>query len=182
MDARPDGQTVRTRTIRLPDGRILTVRPARTGDIPGVVALFERLSPDDRYRRFFSGFHPDEAFVARLVDRPPGEGRLLVAELSTPAGSEIVAEAEYGRSPAGDAELALTVDRRWRGWLAPFLLDVLVRDAAASGIGTLRAEVLVQNRPMLALLRSRSGCTRCETGDPCVSELVIPTDPVTVGA
>lgn len=181
MDARPDSQTVRTRTIRLPDGRTLTVRPARTDDVPGIVALFERLSPEDRYRRFFSGFHPDEDFVARLVERPPAEGRLLVAEVSTATGSEIVAEAQYGRSPAGDAELALTVDRRWRGWLAPFLLDVLVREAKASGIASLRAEVLVQNRPMLALLRSR-GCTRCETGDPCVSELVIPTDPVAVGA
>jgi RimJ/RimL family protein N-acetyltransferase len=159
-------------TVRLADGRVLGVRPAGAADVPGIVALFDRLSPDDRYRRFFSGFHPDEAFVRALVERPAAEGVLLVVEASAPDGPEIVAEAEYAVSADGGAELAMTVDRRWRGWLAPFLLDALLQHACDAGIPNLRADVLAQNRAMLALLRSR-GCAMAESGDPCTSEVVV---------
>lgn len=172
MDAGTDGPAVLPAAIQLPDGRTVVVRPAGSDDVPGLVALFERLTPDDRHGRFFSGFHPDEEFVTDILARPPTAGRLLVAEVAGPDGSEIIAEAEYARLPDGDAELALTVDRRWRGWLGPFLLDVLLRVADASGIPSLRAEVLAQNRPMLALLRSR-GSAVAESGDPCVTTLVV---------
>lgn len=172
MDAGSDPRTVVPSTVRLPDGRAVVVREAVLADVPGLVALFEGLTPDDRHRRFFSGYRPDDAFVRALLDRPPAEGRLLVAEVSGPAGSDIVAEAEYARLPDGDGELAMTVDRRWRGWLGPFLLDALLQVADAAGIPNLRAEVLAQNRPMLALLRSR-GCAIVERGDPCVTAVVV---------
>lgn len=175
MDAGPDGADVLPAAVRLPDGRAVVVRPAVDDDVPALVALFERLTPDDRHRRFFSGYHPDEAFVRAVLDRPPDAGRLLVAEVTGPAGAEVVAEAEYACLPDGDAELAMTVDRRWRGWLGPFLLDALLRVAAAAGVPSLRAEVLAQNRPMLALLRSR-GCAVAESGDPCITELVVGAD------
>lgn len=175
MDAGSEDGTVPGRAVQLPDGRTLVVRPAVTSDVPALVALFERLSPEDRYRRFFSGFHPAEEFVRDLVTRAPADGRLLVVEVSDPAGTEVVAEAEYARLADGDAELAMTVDRRWRGWLGPFLLDALLQVADAAGIPSLRAEVLTQNRPMLALLRAR-GCAMAESGDPCVTAVVIGAD------
>lgn len=174
MDAGPDRETVLPSTVRLPDGRAVVVRDAGPADVPGLVSLFERLGPDDRYRRFFSGFRPDDDFVRALVTRPPEEGRLLVAEVTGPDGTGIVAEAEFARLSDGDGELALTVDRGWRGWLGPFLLDALLQVAAADGIPDLRAEVLAQNRPMLALLRSR-GCAMVENGDSCVTEVVVGT-------
>ena len=174
MDAGPDRPTVLPGTVQLPDGRTVVVREAAPADVPGLLALFERLTPDDRHRRFFSGFRPDDAFVRAMLDRPPTEGRLLVAEVSDPAGSEIVAEAEYARLADGDGELGMTVDRRWRGWLGPFLLDALLRVADAAGIPNLRAEVLAQNRPMLALLRSR-GCAMAASGDACVTDVVVGT-------
>jgi GNAT superfamily N-acetyltransferase len=172
MQPGSDRQAVPGGTARLPDGRVLVVRPGRPADVPGILALFEGLSPDDRYRRFFSGFHPDDEFVVALVARPVTEGRLLVAEVSTPEGSEIVGEAEYAHLADGGAELALTVERRWRGWLGSFLLDALLRVADAEGVPCLRAEVLAQNRSMLALLRSR-GCAMVERGDPSVADVVV---------
>jgi len=160
------------RTVDLPDGRTLAVRSAVRDDIAAIRALFERLSPEDRYRRFFSGFRPDEGFVARLLERPEDRGAMLVAEVTDGSGSEVVAEAEYAVLADGDAELALTVDRRWRGWLAAFLLDALLELAASRGVRNLRAEVLVRNRAMLALVRSR-GYAALDTGDPAVVETVI---------
>jgi ribosomal protein S18 acetylase RimI-like enzyme len=174
MDVDRQQQGTPDRTVHLPDGRSLTIRPATVADVPALLELFEGLTPDDRNRRFFSGFHPDATWVTDLVRRPPSEGRLLVAELSAPSGSDVVAEAEWSRSADGDGELAMTVDRRWRGWLAPYLLDAVLEDAAAAGLPNLRAEVLAQNRPMLALLRAR-GCAMAETGDPCVIALVVGT-------
>lgn len=162
------------RVVDLPDGRELRVRPAAARDVRSLCALFERLGPEDRRRRFFSGFHPDEAFFARLVERPPERGLLLVAEVPGPEGDEVVAEAEYGVLDDGDAEVAITVDPAWRGWLAPYLLDALATEAAARGVGNLRAEVLVENRPMLALVRSR-GYAVVETGDCSVVDAAIST-------
>lgn len=163
-----------TRSVELPDGRHLVVRPATAGDVPGLVALFEALGPEDRYRRFFSGFRPDDAFVRALVDRPPGRGAMLVVEVTSDEGPAIVAEAEYGVQEDGDGELAITVDRAWRGWLAPYLLDALVELAASRGVGNLRAEVLVQNRPMLALVQRRPHAS-VATGDPTLVDAVIGT-------
>ena len=42
----------RSRRIRLRDGREVTVRPIGVDDKAGIVAAFERLSADSRYRRF----------------------------------------------------------------------------------------------------------------------------------
>lgn len=162
------------RATVLPDGRRIDVRLATAADVPRLRALFDRLSPEDRYRRFFSGFHPGEVWVADLVARPADRGAVLVAEVSGGGSPEVVAEAEYAVLEDGDGELALTVDRPWRGWLAPYLLDALLELAASRGVPNLRAEVLVQNRPMVALLRLR-GYATVDTGDSTVIDGVVST-------
>lgn len=162
------------RSVDLPDGRRLLVRPPTIDDVPALVALYEGLTPTDRHRRFFSSYHPDEAFVAGLVTRPANRAGMLVVEVVDGDDREIVAEAEYAVEENGDGELGITVDRRWRGWLAPFLLDALLELAASRGVENLRAEVLVENRPMLALIRSR-GYAAVGTGDLCVLDAVLAT-------
>lgn len=162
------------RTVALPDGRRLVVRVPDRHDIPAICALYERLSPTDRHRRFFSGFHPDEGFVAGLVERDPARGAMLVVEVGEGDEAEIVAEAEYGLLDDGDGELGITVDHRWRGWLAPYLLDALLELAASRGVANLRTEVLVENRPMLAVVRAR-GYAAVDSDDRCVLDAVIAT-------
>lgn len=134
----------------------LVVRPVEPGDVDGLLGLYDRLSAEDRYRRFFSGFRPDRPFVEAEVARASGSGFELVV---VTADGEVVAAAGWSALPDGDGELAITVDRRWRGWLGPYLLDALLRAAAARGIRNLQADVLVLNRPMLALVRSRGFVT-----------------------
>lgn len=162
------------RSIALPDGRHLVVRAPTRSDIPGICALYERLGPTERHRRFFSGFHPDAEFVAGLVERDPARGAMLVVEVDDGDGAEIVAEAEYGLLDDGDGELGITVDHRWRGWLAPYLLDALLELAASRGVPNLHAEVLVENRPMLAMVQAR-GYAAVETDDRCVLDAVVST-------
>jgi GNAT superfamily N-acetyltransferase len=143
-------------------GTVLEVREAVADDAPALLTLYERLGPDDTHRRFFSAFHPRLTFVEDWIAVRERGGIVLVAEV-VDAGSDgpsIVGEAGYapvhGRGH-DVAELAVTVDRAWRGWLGPFLLDVLVEHARAHGIVDLVAEVLTTNCAMLAMLRAR-GC------------------------
>jgi hypothetical protein len=58
-----------------------------------------------------------------------------------------------------NGELAITVAADWRGWLGPYLLDVLLGAAAERNVPNLEAEILVENRRMLALMRRRGYAT-----------------------
>lgn len=146
------------RTSRLPDGRSLVVREAAVRDLDGLRALYDGLDDDARYRRFFSMFRPGDRFYDRLLGASARGGACLVATVGTD-DDVVVGEASYEPLPDGDAELAITVDRAWRGWLGPYLLDALLEHAGTHGVPNLEADVLVTNRPMLALLRRR----RCAT-------------------
>jgi hypothetical protein len=141
------------RTIVLPGGRALTVRHSEPGDAAGLSALYDGLSLDDRYHRFFSGSTPKH-FVEQWthLDERGGVGLVAVA---TNGDEHIVAEAGYALLANGDGELAITVAHAWRGWLGAYLLDALVQEAADRGVPNLQAEILVDNGPMFALVRSR---------------------------
>jgi hypothetical protein len=79
----------------------------------------------------------------------------------------IVGEANYVPLANGDGELGMVVAADQRGWLGPYMLDALV-DAAAHGVPNLEAAVLVTNRSMLTLVRSRGYATLGPaTGSPC---------------
>jgi GNAT superfamily N-acetyltransferase len=162
------------RRVPLPGGGELVVRPVSPGDVDGLVALYEGLSDDDRYRRFFSCFDPDRSFFERAVSVEARGGYGLVAVESgdatgprgadgyapgAAAGGRIVGEASYELLPDGDGELAMTVADDRRGWLGPFLLDALIEAAAERGVPNLEADVLVTNSRMLTLLRARGYAT-----------------------
>jgi hypothetical protein len=167
MTAEAAGRALRQEA--LPDGRILEVRLMRQTDIDALAALYDRLSDDDRRRRFFSPFHPNRAFLERwvrlserggcgivaAVRRTGDDGGDPTADRGGAASEELVGEAGFAPLPNGNAELALTIVDGWRGWLGPYLLDLLVEQAAAHGIEALEAEVLAGNLPMLAMLRGR---------------------------
>ena len=79
--------------------------------------LLETLDEEDHYHRFFSSYRPKPAFFAELANVAAVGGRRLVAVVVSGEQSRIVAEAGYTRLPNGDGELAITVERPWRGWL-----------------------------------------------------------------
>ena len=136
------------------------IRSVAARDVDGLEALYDGLDDDARHRRFFSLYRPDRAFFERMAAVDDRGGAGLVATVVDPGGSErLVGEAGYELLPNGHGELAITVERCWRGWLGPVLLDALVDAAAARGVPNLEADVLVTNGPMLAMLRSRGYAT-----------------------
>jgi GNAT superfamily N-acetyltransferase len=130
---------------RLRDGARIRIRPIEPEDREMVVAGFERLSPESRYRRFFSAVprltsrqldyltqvdhHDHEALIA--IDEATGDG---------------VAVARYVRTTEGVAEPAITVIDEWQGrGVANVLLDALVERAREEGVRTFAAPVLTEN-------------------------------------
>lgn len=171
----PDETVARepVRTTRLPDGGSLVIRPVAPGDVDELARLYAGLDTEAAYRRFFSGFHPDDEFFEHLVSVAERGGAGLVAVVEDgPDGDRMVGEASYEPLANGNGELAITVDGTWRGWLGPYLLDALLEVAAAHGVPNLEADVLLTNGPMLALLRAR-GYASVPTEDWSVVRAVI---------
>ena len=131
---------------------MLTVRRGGADDVEGLEGLYESLSIEDRYFRFFAPVRPHRFLIERFIGASDRGGIWLVA--ITDEG-EVVADAGYDLLPDGDAEFTLTVAKPWRGWLGPYLLDMLVSDASRRGVRNLRASILRENRTMLSLVRRR---------------------------
>ena len=164
MPPGPGGVPLPVRSVDLPSGEVLRIRPVEPADAEGLAALYEGLGSEDRYRRFFSHYRPSRTFLERMTTVAERGGCGLVATVTSPDGSvRIVGEASFSLLDDGDGELGITVDRERRGWLGPYLLDALVAAAAAMGVPNLQAEILVGNGPMLALVRARGAAV---TGHP----------------
>jgi hypothetical protein len=142
--------------LDLCDGRTIEVRATRAGDGPLLHDFYTPLPTHDVYRRFFSAWHPSEDWCEEWATVGERGGFGVLALLNEASGeNRVIAEAGYAMRRDGDGDLAVTVDPEWRGWLGAYLVDVLVRHAAANGIENLQAEVLLENRPMLTVLRHR---------------------------
>jgi GNAT superfamily N-acetyltransferase len=143
------------RRIRLPDGRSISVRMVEPSDAHHLERLFERMDDEDRYRRFFSPHHPAPAFFEWLAAIDDRDGVAVVVVDLADDELPIVAEADYELLENGNGEMAIVVDRQWRGWVGPYLVGVLAAIAADRGVANLEAEVLTVNRPMRTLTRNR---------------------------
>jgi GNAT superfamily N-acetyltransferase len=132
----------------------LVVRPVEPDDSQRVRRLFERLSPETVYRRFFTMFPTPPPAVMRYLTAVDHFDHESLAVLD---GDEIVALASWDR-PAHDvaeAELAILVEDAWqhRG-LGRALMGMLTAEAARRGITVLNATVLTQNQPARRLALS----------------------------
>lgn len=156
-------------------GRHLTVSEALPDDAPRVLEMYQRLSHHDTHLRFHSGFRPNAAFVDNWLDRSTRGGAVLIVIEGDIETGRVIADAGYIPSDPQTAELAMTIDPERRGWLGPYLLDVMVEHARAAGIVNLVAEVLTNNCAMMALLRAR-GCAFEPSSDLSVARVLIGTE------
>jgi ribosomal protein S18 acetylase RimI-like enzyme len=135
-------------------GKVVTVRPLANGDTATVAAVFDRLSPASRERRY----HAAKPLLT------PGELAYL-AQVG-PASHVIVAHVDGDPLPAGMARLARDASDRTAGELAfevadcyqghgigTLLVELLLADARAAGIRRVDAWVQTSNRAALGLLR-----------------------------
>jgi hypothetical protein len=117
--------TVTPRSIPVAHGQTIVVRPVKPQDEPGLADLYDGLDVGDRYRRFFCSYRPSHDFIQSLANPGPREAG-VVAELIEPTAKRLVAEAGDSFLADGIGEFAMVVAREWRGWLGPYLLDLVV--------------------------------------------------------
>ena len=121
---------------------------------------YARLSPEAIYLRLFAPKKElTEAELTRLIEVDFDREVALVATIGAGTQESVIGGGRYvsANSDRRTAEVAFTVDGRYRGQgIASRLLQHLAVIARGRGIARFEAEVLAENRPMLAVF-ARSG-------------------------
>lgn len=146
----------------LNDGSVIELREVEPSDKGAIEAGLARLSPESRYRRFFSAqdrFSPSDLRYLTEVDHHDHEAVIAFNE-----AGETVGVARYVRGTDGDsAEVAVVVADEWQGKGAgTALLERLTKRASENGVERFVALVLQENDDAVELFRSISG----DTGTP----------------
>ncbi len=169
-------------TVVLRDGRVVQIRPVHADDASALVAMHEHHSARTVRRRFFSSMPHLPADQARRFADVDGTNRVALA--AQDASGALVAVARYdclppGPGPSGQpggtaAEVAIVVtdDYQHHG-LGVALLTRLIAVARAHGVDRFTADVLMDNRPMLATFRD-AGLTYTADAEGGVVHLVLP--------
>lgn len=136
--------------VRLRDGSRVAVRPVRARDEPALRSFLAGLCGQARYLRFFSG-GADVASAARLAAATGADRYGLLAHDET---GSLVGHALYIQLDDKRAEVAVEVaDHLHDRGLGTILIERLASVAEQHGITRFIAEVLPQNRQMLAVFR-----------------------------
>lgn len=150
-----------TETIKLLDGRQVTLRPIRPDDAPRLQEGFLHLSPQSIYMRFLkaaSGLSDKQALQLATVDYK--DQMALVGAVKEEGEEHLVAVARYG-AIAGDepglAEAAIIVRDDYQGvGLGKILMKRLLQYGRRHGVHNLVATVHTSNARILRFI-TKSG-------------------------
>lgn len=151
----PGASRVMDDGLILADGTRLLLRALSSDDRAGLAALFARLTPESRYRRFLSPkreLTPRELTYFTDIDHCHHEAFAAV----DPRDCSIVGVGRYVHDAdrAGVAAVAVEVADELQGMgIGTALATHTVRRARANGFALLTATTLWGNRPARALLR-----------------------------
>jgi GNAT superfamily N-acetyltransferase len=145
--------------VRLRDGSRVAIRPIAPGDKALIAAAFAALSPDSRYRRFFTPLEAlDQPRLAYLTEIDHHDHEALVA--IEPEDGTCVGVARFVRVDAEGAEPAVAVADRWqRRGLGTALLERVADRARAEGIVRFSGAVLAENHDAIRLVERLAGGT-----------------------
>ena len=155
----------RPQKLILDDGTELAVRPIGPDDKAGVLAVFHRMSPESRYRRFFSPLTDLSERDLQYLTEIDHHDHEALAAIEPETG--IVGVARFVRTDGPHAGASVAVGDEWqhRG-VGTGLLELLAERAREEGITHFIALVLSDNRDALELFESLgSDSTRERTRD-----------------
>lgn len=159
LHAVPPPITRRARRIHvtLMDGTRISMRPIEPVDKAAIREGFDHLSDESRYRRFMGGVKRlTDPILEALTEVDHDNHEAWVAYAPYDRGTPGVGVARYVRlkDEPDVAEPAVTVIDEYQGrGIGTMMMDVLARDAVAHGIKRFRAYVLVDNQPIIKILR-----------------------------
>jgi GNAT superfamily N-acetyltransferase len=140
----------------LRDGRPVRIRALQPRDRELMLAAVSRTGEASIYRRFFSPKHSfTEREIAYYMDVDFVSHVALAAELQENGQPVIAGGGRYIVTEPGCAEMAFAVDDPHQGLgIGKLLMRHLVAIAKAQRLDTLKAEVLADNTPMLAVFKA----------------------------
>ena len=162
--------------IELRDGSRVEVRPIEPEDRDALAAGFERLSPEARYRRFFSGISRlRERDLEYLTNVDHRRHEAIVA--FDPESGELVGVARYVKTGDEVAEPAMVVADAWQGrGLASRLLDDLSEAARKNGVRRFEAPVLADNHEAMGVLKRLGETTVKSQGREVELTITLPSE------
>jgi GNAT superfamily N-acetyltransferase len=162
----------------LKDGTAVHIRPIRPEDDHALIGIFNRLSPQTVYQRFFQALPELSPGMAQYLANAHYTNRMaLLAE----AGGDVIGVGRYERTTnPGVADLGLVVLDEWQNLgLGRILLKEILKVGKSNGIQQFRADVLAENRRMLRLLAQESQILDRKT-EAGVASLLIEPHPGTI--
>lgn len=155
-------------SLRLRNGRSVTVRFVEPRDADALQAYFRFLSVRSRYSRFLgamSELPPTE--LDHFIHAGEGDRFSVIATMAIGGFETIVGEARYGfDADAESFEFGLSVDDRWQGHgIGSALLGNLQCRATALGARRLFGDTLRSNDVMIALARKSGFAFTASPGD-----------------
>jgi GNAT superfamily N-acetyltransferase len=148
--------------VVLKDGTKLHLRPIRPDDGPELLRLYDKLSENSLYHRFFAVPGKDAAKADYLAHVDYENQFALVASL----GGEVVAVARYHRDAGRPehAEVAFTVADSLQGkGIGTLLFARLAAIARERGVAFFDAEVLKDNRGMVRVFEKAGRPMSCRS-------------------
>jgi len=147
-------QELRTSLV-LEDGTKISFRPMHPIDERQLRELLHSLSPKSFYYRFMSNMSKiPQKQIQDFVYIDYRSDMAIVGTLPESHGEQIIAVSRYYLNPRTNrAELGMIVHDRWQNrGIGTFMLKYLITIARRNGIAGFTAEVLRDNKPMLAVL------------------------------
>jgi RimJ/RimL family protein N-acetyltransferase len=139
----------------LDDGTLINIRPMHPTDENRVRGLFQSLSEQTKYYRFMSHITKvPQKQIQNFVYIDYRSEMALVGTIPEAHGDEIIAIGRYFIDPRTNrAEVAFVVQDKWQNrGIGTFMFKLLINIARQNGIEGFNAEVLIENKPMLAVL------------------------------
>jgi acyl-CoA hydrolase len=159
-------------TYLLNDGTLLNFRPIHPTDEPRMRDLFYKLSEATIYYRFmgYQKIVPRKQ-IQDFVYIDHRNDVTIVGTLPEAHGEDLLAIGSYYLDPKTNlAEVAFVVSDKWQNHgIGTFLLRHLMRIARRNGIRGFTAEVLVENKPMQAVINKSNTKVRSKVGTGVIS-------------
>lgn len=162
------------RTVQLPDGIDLSIRPIRPEDAEIEQAFVRGLSDESKYFRFVSALQElSPSMLARFTQIDYDREMALIAVLEDDGQETEIGVARYVINPDGEScEFALVVADAWQHkGIGHRLMGALMDIARDKGLKTMEGEVLGSNRNMLGLV-TNLGFAVSEGDEPTIRKVV----------